>query len=64
MQLACIEETLKPLSALAATLDNVKETAKDALQGADSANQRLDLLEPIKEVAEDAKRKAEMHLEP
>lgn len=62
VQLARIEETLKTLSAMATTLDNVKETAKEALQCADKANQRLDLIEPSKDIAEDAKRKAELAL--
>ncbi|WP_211750246.1 hypothetical protein [Paenibacillus sp. Marseille-Q4541] len=59
VQLARIEETLKTLSAMATTLDNVKETAKEALQCADRANQRLDVIEPSKDIAEEAKRKAE-----
>ncbi|WP_342419255.1 alanine-zipper protein [Paenibacillus sp. FSL H8-0168] len=59
IQLARIEETLKPLAALSSTVADIKETAVEALRRAEEAHTRLALLEPGKVTAEDALRKAE-----
>ncbi|MEK3788737.1 hypothetical protein [Paenibacillus sp. FSL K6-1230] len=58
VQLARIEETLKPLSALAASLDNVRDTAREALRLAQQANQKIEQLEPAKDTADEALRNA------
>lgn len=58
IQLARIEETIKPLSTLPVMLQDVKDVAKDALARAEQANTRLEALEPAKDVAEDAQRQA------
>lgn len=63
IQLARIEKTLEAVPLMTATLEAVKETARDAQQAAASAHQRLDMLGQTKDVADDAKRKAEAALQ-
>lgn len=63
IQLARIEKTLESVPMMAATLEAVKEMARDAQQSASSAHKRLDDLRLTKEVSDDAKRKAEAALE-
>lgn len=63
IQLARIEKTLESVPMMAATLEAVKETARDAQKAAASAHQRLDVLGRTKEVADDAHRKAEAALQ-
>lgn len=63
IQLARIEKTLETVPMMAATLEAVKEVARDAQQSAKSAHLRLDGLGPAKEIAEDGRRKAETALQ-
>lgn len=63
IQLARIEKTLESVPTMAATLETVKETAREAQQSASSAHKRLDDIRQAKEIADDAKRKAELALE-
>lgn len=63
IQLARIEKTLESVPGMAATLEAVKEIARDAQQSAKSAHHRLDVLGAAKEVADDALRKAETSLQ-
>lgn len=62
IQLARIEETLKPLAALVATVAEVKDVSREALACAQQANQKLEALEvtveKTEETAEEALRKA------
>lgn len=63
IQLARIEKTLESVPMMAATLEAVKEVARDAQQSAKSAHLRLDGLGSVKEVSDDARRKAEAALQ-
>lgn len=62
IQLARIEETLKPLAALVPSVADVKETSKEALTCAQQVKQKLEGLEvefnQTKAIAEEALRKA------
>lgn len=63
IQLARIEKTLESVPAMAATLEAVKEMARTADQSSKSAHHRLDALDGVKGLAEDAQRKATSALE-
>lgn len=67
IQLARIEETLKPLAALVPSVAEVKDTSREALNCAQQVKQKLDALEiennQIKATADEALRKATAALE-
>ncbi|MGE7828883.1 hypothetical protein [Paenibacillus sp. NPDC093718] len=67
IQLARIEETLKPLAALVPSVADVKETSREALTCAQQVKQKLEGLEvefnQTKIIAEEALRKANAALE-
>lgn len=59
IQLARIEKTLEVVPTLAAAVENLREIARNADQSARSAHQRLDHLQTVKEVADEALRTAQ-----